>query len=219
MKSTAVTSILLSFLITVSGLPVDTSTVLTKTIEKRELYGDTSNELANCAAVTLIFARGTLEPGNIGLLAGPPFFDVLSAELGGGNLGVQGVPYGATILGYLEQGDPAGSATFAQLTEQAASQCPDTQIVLSGYSQGAQLVHNGVGMISAAVASRVKAVVLFGDPFDGQPFPNINEDIVKTFCFSTDLICYDTIFADPAHLSYSLDATPAALFVASLVTP
>ena len=74
-------------------------------------------------------------------------------------------------------------------------------------------------MISAAVASRVKAVVLFGDPFDGRPFPNINENIVKTFCFSTDLICYDTIIADPAHLSYSLDATPAALFVAGLVKP
>ena len=94
MMYTTVTSILLYCLITASALPIDTSTVLIKTIEKRELYGDTSNELANCAAVTIIFARGTLEPGNIGLLAGPPFFDILSAELGGGNLGVQGVPYG-----------------------------------------------------------------------------------------------------------------------------
>ena len=83
----------------------------------------------------------------------------------------------ATILGYLEGGDPAGSTTFAQLTEQAASQCPDTQIILSGYryypspscpknslilcSQGAQLVHNGAAMLSAEVAARVKAVVGF----------------------------------------------------------
>ena len=81
----------------------------------------------------------------------------------------------ATILGYLEGGDPAGSATFAQLTEQAASQCPDTQIILAGYrsfsslpdpqtmltfrSQGAQLVHNGAAMLSDEVAARVKAVV------------------------------------------------------------
>ena len=94
MKYTTVTTILLHFLVTVLGLPIDTSPLLTKTIKKRELYGDTSNELATCAAVTVIFARGTLEPGNIGLLAGPPFFDILSAELGSGNLGVQGVPYG-----------------------------------------------------------------------------------------------------------------------------
>ena len=62
-------------------------------LSKREMYGDTSNELGECAPVTAIFARGTIEPGNIGLLAGPPFFDVLSAQLGD-KLGVQGVPYG-----------------------------------------------------------------------------------------------------------------------------
>ena len=98
MKFVTVTLVLLTSLMTVSALPIDTSTVLTNKIEKRELYGDTSNELADCAAVTVIFARGTLEPGNIGLLAGPPFFDILSTELGGGNLGVQGVPYGCDEL-------------------------------------------------------------------------------------------------------------------------
>ncbi|MCJ1478025.1 hypothetical protein MMC13_006700 [Lambiella insularis] len=218
MKLITVALLLFSSLSAVA-LPIDTSTILTKSVVKRELYGDTSNELSECAAVTVVFARGTLEPGNIGLLAGPPFFDALSLQLGSGNLGVQGVPYGsATILGYLEQGDPAGSQTFAQLTEQAASQCPDTQIVLSGYSQGSQLVHNGAGMLSDDVAARVMAVVMFGDPFDGRPFSNINEDIVQTFCFSLDLICEDTIIVDPTHLDYSIDAVPAANFVSSLVS-
>ena len=70
---------------------------------------------------------------NVGYLAGPPFFNALSAIIGGSNLGVQGVAYPADILGYLNGGDAAGSTALAQLATQAASQCPKTQIVLAGY--------------------------------------------------------------------------------------
>jgi len=55
--------------------------------------------------------------------------------------------------------------------------------------------------------------VVFGDPFDGRPFPNVDSSKVKTFCFALDLICEDTIVADIYHLSYSLDASAAAQFV------
>ena len=77
-------------------LPVDTSVILMQTLDqettKRELYGATSNELAECKPVTIIFARGTFEPGNIGLLAGPPFFNALFTRIGD-KFAVQGVPY------------------------------------------------------------------------------------------------------------------------------
>jgi len=182
-------------------------------IAKRDSISDTMNQLAECAPITIIFARGTLELGNVGELAGPPFFNALDDLVGTQNVAVQGVDYPADILGYLEGGDAGGSATLADLTEQAASQCPDTQIVLSGYSQGAQLVHNGVQQISAQVASRVAAVVLFGDPDKDQPLPNISEDIVDTFCFTDDLICDALPIVDAAHLSYALDAGAAAQFV------
>ena len=122
-------------------------------------YSDTRNELSECKPVTVIFARGTIELGNVGSLAGPPFFNALDVAIGAENVGVQGVDYPATIEGYLEGGDPGGAATTAQLLEQAASQCPDTQIVLSGYSQGAQVVHLGEAMVSAEVAARIAAVV------------------------------------------------------------
>lgn len=128
-------------------------------LSSRQSFDDTENQLSECAAITIIFARGTVELGNVGELAGPPFFNALDALVGDSNVAVQGVDYPATIAGYLEGGDAGGSATLASLTEQAASQCPDTQIVLSGYSQGAQLVHNGVAQISADVAARVVAVV------------------------------------------------------------
>ena len=56
--------------------------------------------------------------------------------------------------------------------------------------------------------------VLFGDPFEGRPMPNISPDIVETFCFETDLICKDTIIVIPTHVAYAIDAVPAAEFVA-----
>lgn len=91
------------------------------------------NELNECKPVTVIFARGTVEPGNVGTLAGPPFFNALDLAIGKPNVGIQGVDYPATILGYLQGGDSEGAMTVARLIEQAASSCPLTQIVLSGY--------------------------------------------------------------------------------------
>ena len=90
MKLTLVSSVLALYCSLAAALPVDTSLAL---LEKRTLYGDTANELGLCRPVTVIFARGTVESGNVGLLAGPPFFNALSAIIGGSNLGVQGVPY------------------------------------------------------------------------------------------------------------------------------
>ena len=46
-----------------------------------------------CKPITIIFARGTIELGNVGLLAGPPFFDALALKVGADRFAVQGVPY------------------------------------------------------------------------------------------------------------------------------
>jgi hypothetical protein len=63
-----------------------------------------------CTAYTVIFARGTSEPGNVGILVGPPFFDGLRPLVGSSGLTIQGVnDYSASVDGYLEGGDPAGS--------------------------------------------------------------------------------------------------------------
>ncbi len=132
----------------------------TSPISKRQFdYDIVRNELGECKPVTVIFARGTIELGNVGSITGPPFFNALDVVLGAENVAVQGVDYPADILGYLEGGDKGGASTTASLLNQAASECPDTKIVLSGYSQGAQVVHLGEGQVSAEVASRIAAVV------------------------------------------------------------
>ena len=50
------------------------------------------------------------------------------------------------------------------LIEQALLDCPSSKLIVSGYSQGAQLVHNAVALLSTASAEAISAVVMFGDP-------------------------------------------------------
>jgi len=49
------------------------------------------------------------------------------------------------------------------------TQCPNTKVVLSGYSQGGQLVHKAAKQLSAAVAAKVSSgmFVLMRESFEG----------------------------------------------------
>jgi Cutinase len=101
---------------------------------ERDNWSATRNDLVKgcCQPVMVIFSRCTIELGNVGSLAGPPFFNALT-DMIGDDVAVQGVDYAADILGYLERGDPTGASTIASLIDQTVSQCPTTQIVISGY--------------------------------------------------------------------------------------
>lgn len=72
---------------------------------------DTSNS-NGCADVTLIFTRGTCDPGNVGILVGPPFFQALAGAIGSKSLNVQGVPYPASVDGYLNADTAAGQTMY-----------------------------------------------------------------------------------------------------------
>lgn len=61
------------------------------------------------------------------------------------------------------------------------------------------------------------AVVIFGDPDNGQAVGKITSSKVKIFCAVGDDICLGGDLILPAHLSYGIDAPAAALFVASTV--
>lgn len=120
--------------------------------------GDTENGLAAgsaCKDMTIIFARGTTETGNVGTLSGPPFFDAVTASVGADKVAVQGVEYPADIPGFLAGGDAAGSKLMAQMVTKTMAACPNTKMVMSGYSQGGQLVHNAATMLDATTAAKV----------------------------------------------------------------
>ncbi|KAK2030800.1 cutinase [Colletotrichum zoysiae] len=190
-------------------------------ISKRQ-YGDTSNQLTDgtpCRPVTLIWARGTTQPGNLGEAGseGPAFFDALASIIGADNLAVQGVNYAANILGFLLGGDPNGVTAMVNLVAQAVTQCPSTKIVLSGYSQGGQLVHKTASKLTAAQSARISAVLILGDPMDGQPVGTIPASKVKVICHAGDNICKGGIIITSDHTNYEQDAVSAASFVAGLV--
>lgn len=63
-----------------------------------------------CTDVTIVFARGTCDPGNVGILVGPPFFNAVAKAIGGRSLGVQGVAYPASVTGYLNADSAAGKS-------------------------------------------------------------------------------------------------------------
>lgn len=136
-------------------------------------------------------------------------------------MAVQGVPYPASIPGFLAGGSPFGSTVMAELANKTASACPNTKIVMSGYSQGAQVVHNAMSKVAAMsnttgnvdVASRVSSVVLFGDPRNGTAVAGVDQGRVLSLCNAQDDICAkggDIITLD--HLTYNRDAPQAAMF-------
>jgi len=88
-----------------------------------------------CKAMTILFARGTTELGNMGSVAGPPFVSAIGAMMGGAtNVAVQGIAYPADVPGFLVGGSKAGSTLMAQMVGKVRAKCPDTSLVMAGYS-------------------------------------------------------------------------------------
>ncbi|OMP84230.1 Cutinase [Diplodia seriata] len=170
---------------------------------------------AACAQLTVIYARGTTEPGPIGLIAGPPLKAALQEQMGGGAGAVdfQGVDYAADVAGFLVGGDPEGSALMAAMVERALADCPASDVVMAGYSQGAQLVHNAAEMLDRDAAAKVAAVVVFGDPDNPDPVAQVARQ--KVICADGDLICAGQVVVLPPHWSYGDDADEAADFIVS----
>ncbi|KAL5392902.1 hypothetical protein DPSP01_000597 [Paraphaeosphaeria sporulosa] len=173
----------------------------------------TKDDLAqstSCADVTVVFARGTTEPGNVGLVTGPPFFDALKEQLGSKSLAVQGVEYPATFAGFNKNGTE-GVPSMTAFINQALTTCPETKVVVSGYSQGALVVRGTAASLPADTMSRVSSVVTFGDPRNQTAITGA-EGKTLTICHENDAVCSGG-FITVDHLTYADNADEAAQFV------
>jgi cutinase len=110
---------------------------LLPTLTIAALTSQSQNDVVNgggCKAMTVLFARGTTEGGNMGTVAGPPFVSAIGAMMGAASVAVQGIEYPADIPGFLAGGDKAGSALMAKMVGQVRAKCPNTALVMAGYS-------------------------------------------------------------------------------------
>jgi cutinase len=178
---------------------------------------------APCADVNVVFARGTFEPPGLGAV-GDAFVDSLRAK-SGKSIDVYGVNYPASLdFGAAADGVADASAKVRDI----AATCPNSKIVLGGYSQGAAvaayitedtlpqgfvLPPQVQGPMPAEIANHVAAVALFGKPTSGfmqliyrgaPPITVGSRYTGKTVeeCIPTDPICSPTGSDNGAHGQY-----------------
>jgi cutinase len=133
---------------------------------------------APCPDVEVVFARGTFEAPGVGG-TGQAFVDSLRSKLGDKSMDVYPVNYPAS-LDFQTAAD--GVIDASNKVQATAAECPNTKIVLSGFSQGAavagyltadsvpagfQMPAGLTGPMPAPVADHVAAVALFGKPSSG----------------------------------------------------
>jgi cutinase len=101
---------------------------------------------------------------------------------------------------------------MADLVATALTQCPSTKVIVTGYSQGAMVVHNAFS--NGVTASKVAGAVLFGDPLKRQAIGDLPAAKIKQFCGNSDQICGGggDGGATGGHISYGASADAAATF-------
>jgi len=178
--------------------------------------GATANDLINggCKKVTLIFARASTEPGNMGMSMGPATCNGLKGKLGAENVACQGVG-GAYSAGLADNVSASGTTAGAiaeatKMFTQAQSKCPNTLIVAGGYSQGTAVMMNTISKLPEDLKAKVLGVVLFGYTKNGQQkgsIPNYPKDKVKVFCSASDGVCDGKLNVTAGHFSYMADGS------------
>ena len=199
-----------------------------------------SASAAPCPDVEVTFARATTESPGVGVV-GREFVDALRSQVGGRSVGVYPVNYPASE-DFVPSAN-AGASDASAHVQSTIANCPNTKMVLGGYSQGALVIDLitvaqfpvagfAPATLSADQADHVAALALFGNPADrypGAPVSTISPWYgakAIDMCAPGDAICspgaglsvptHDEMFS-AAHLSYPNSGMPAqaAAFAAS----
>lgn len=138
-------------------------------IEERQRgrVGSTATEFTDggCRDIIMLFARGSTETGNMGTICGPPTANGLKANFGAENVAVEGIEYAAALSTNFGPGgaDRRGIREMERLIAQANTDCPNSMLVVGGYSQGAALTHRAVESLPQAQKDQIVAAFTFGD--------------------------------------------------------
>lgn len=181
-----------------------------------------------CPDIEVVFARGTDEPAGLGRV-GQSFVDALRGRLGDRSVGVYAVNYPATF-DFLQVA--AGANDASGHIQYMMANCPNTRLVLGGYSQGAAVIDviaavpvPGVGFTSPLppfTPDHVAAIAVFGNPSAKIGLPLTTSPVWGgrsiDLCTAGDPVCSggDDV---PAHSNYGPAGLTdqAAAFVAGLL--
>jgi len=191
--------------------------------------GDLTTARADgCPDIEVTFARGTGEDPGVGRV-GQAFIDSLRGKVGGRSVGAYGVNYPATY-DFLAAADGANDASAH--IQFMVDNCPDTRLVLGGYSQGAAVIDvisavpfPAVGFnnpLPPNVPDHVAGIAVFGNPSAKLGLPLTMSPVWGgrsiDLCNGGDPICQTDGQNVAAHRAYAGGPTnQAANFVAGLL--
>jgi cutinase len=183
---------------------------------------------SGCNDIEVVFARGTSELPGIGRV-GESFVDDLRARVGNRSVGAYAVNYPASY-DFLTAADGANDASA--YIQNIVNTCPNTKLVLGGYSQGAAVIDiitsvpfPAIGFtnpLPPEMADRIAAVAVFGNPTAKVGLPLTSSPVYGTraidLCNTGDPVCSAGNDV-PAHRNYGPVGltNQAAAFVASLL--
>ncbi|QZY48995.1 MULTISPECIES: cutinase family protein [Mycolicibacterium] len=164
------------------------------------LEAPTASAASKCHDIELVFARGTDEPPGLGAV-GTSLVDTLRPIVKDQTIGTYAVRYPAS-WDFLQVA--AGANDASKRVQAIAATCPDSRIVLGGYSQGAAVIDvvatapiAGLGYtapLPAAVIPHVAAIAVFGNPSArfGRPLTVLSPDFgarTADLCNTGDPVC------------------------------
>ncbi|BDX34086.1 cutinase [Mycobacterium antarcticum] len=182
----------------------------------------------DCPDIEVVFARGTNEAPGLGLPGGA-FVDSLRAKVGGRSVGSYAVNYPATY-DFLAAAYGANDASAH--IQYMMNTCPNTRLVLGGYSQGAAVMDVIAAVPIPAIGFTnplppntpdfVAAVVAFGNPSAKLGLPLTTSPVWGArsidLCNAGDPVCQTNGEGVAAHRAYAGGPTNAAAnFVAGLL--
>jgi len=182
----------------------------------------------DCPDIEVVFARGTNDSPGLGNVGGA-FVDALRGKVGGRSVGAYAVNYPASFDFLAAAGGANDASAHIQYM---VDNCPNTRLVLGGYSQGAAVIDVISAVPVPAVGfnnplppnapDHVAAIAVFGNPSAKLGLPLTVSPVwggrAIDLCNADDAVCQTDSENMAAHRAYAGGPTnQAADFVAGLV--